>query len=333
MGLGLNITQKKYVLILSKQHMNLSIVEMNSLLKEKKTKLHDNVFLVQTKNNLIKSAEKSAYIRFVYELLWEGDKEGKGVKVKDEIKKIKQPYSVKVYDIDNNRKLNPLEYANKIWRLLESPNKKVKPKVDLKNPKTELFVLIINKKEYYCIKKFENENLELKRKSHLRPQSHPTSLDPRISKACINILTKGKKQKIIDPMCGAGGLLIEAGLLGNKIEGYDIDEKMLSRCDENLRYYGLKHFKLLKKDALSKKGKFNNSIVDLPYGKNSKLTKDIEELYSSFIKKIGKNVILMVPDFMKQKVLELLSKKGGKYEILDEIYLHKSLKKVIIKFD
>ena len=94
------------------------------------------------------------------------------------------------------------------------------------------------------------------RKPHLRPGFHPSSLNPKLARAIVN-LTGIEKGKILDPFCGVCGILIEAGLIGLFPVGYDIDEEMLKKAELNFRYFGIKRFILEKKDARKLKKKFN----------------------------------------------------------------------------
>ncbi len=168
------------------------------------------------------------------------------------------------------------------------------------------------------------------RKPHLRPQLHPSSLNPKLAKALIN-LTGIKKGILLDPFCGSGGILIEAALMNLKPIGYDIDEVMLRRAIINLTHYKIKNFELKLKDATKLKNKFNYIVTDLPYGKNTK-TKDLNKLYLSFLKNLKKILIkksvIVFPDFINYK--SLIKKSKLKIEKESSYYLHKSLTKKIV---
>nr|WP_206043499.1 TIGR01177 family methyltransferase [Haloarcula rubripromontorii] len=69
-----------------------------------------------------------------------------------------------------------------------------------------------------------------------RPFFQPGSMDPLEARALVNIAGAGPDATILDPMCGTGGLLLEAGLVGADVVGGDAQEKMVSGASENLRY-------------------------------------------------------------------------------------------------
>jgi tRNA (guanine10-N2)-dimethyltransferase len=69
-----------------------------------------------------------------------------------------------------------------------------------------------------------------------RPFFQPGSMDPLEARALVNIAGAGPGATILDPMCGTGGLLLEAGLVGADVVGGDAQTKMVSGTRENLSY-------------------------------------------------------------------------------------------------
>jgi len=176
---------------------------------------------------------------------------------------------------------------------------------------------------------FENKEKFGLRKAHLRPFSQPTSLDPKLARAMINI--SGAKEKVCDPFCGTGGILIEAGLMGFEVVGYDNVEKMVKGSKRNLKHFGIKEFDIEVGDAT--KEKLEGTIVtDLPYSKNTKKV-NIERLLKEFLQNIKKNKIkgrIVLGLFDAYDYKKIIKKQG--FRILKEFehYLHKSLSKRIV---
>ena len=83
-----------------------------------------------------------------------------------------------------------------------------------------------------------------------------------------------EKEILLDPFCGTGGFLIEAGLMGIKSIGYDINKIMIKGCKDNLEYFKIKGYKIKTKNALNIDDKFNCLVTDLPYGLNSNAMTD-----------------------------------------------------------
>ena len=68
-----------------------------------------------------------------------------------------------------------------------------------------------------------------------RPFFQPGSMAPLEARALVNIAGARPGRTVLDPMCGTGGLLLEAGLLGALAVGGDAQEKMVRGTRENLR--------------------------------------------------------------------------------------------------
>ena len=62
-----------------------------------------------------------------------------------------------------------------------------------------------------------------RRHARLRPHSSPVSLEPRIARAVVNLGRLRPGQTVYDPMCGTGGLLLEAADMGLRAVGSDVD--------------------------------------------------------------------------------------------------------------
>ena len=211
------------------------------------------------------------------------------------------------------------ELADIIWDKLKNP------KADMKNPKT-ILEIIFSEKIFACLRLWENKEKFEERKAHLRPYNHPTSLHPRLARCLVNLTGSGQ---ILDPFCGSGGILIEAGLVGLKTIGYDTDEIMLKRAKKNLDSFKIKNYKFHNKDALKVNKKYKSIVTDLPYGKNSKV-KDLEKTYFEFLNNsfnFVEKMIVVFPDFVNGK--KLIKKTGWKIKNNFSYYIHKSLTKEI----
>ncbi|QRV16919.1 methyltransferase domain-containing protein [Haloterrigena salifodinae] len=70
-----------------------------------------------------------------------------------------------------------------------------------------------------------------------KPFFQPGSMDPLLARAAANIAGAGPGATILDPMCGTGGGLVEAGLVGADVVGTDAQEKMVRGARENLEHF------------------------------------------------------------------------------------------------
>lgn len=304
------------IFLLSKQDLELSKAELLAVLDTKKYKQEGEFIILETS---FKNYQRLAYTKSVYQLLFTTNKS----RLEKDIEKYpwnriyKENFCVRQF----NTGISEKKFGSLIWEKIKNP------KVKLKNAKTEIHFFRHNSKIFCCnlIKVIKSDYEE--RKPHKRPELHPSSLHPRLARAVIN-LTGIKKGILLDPFCGSGGILLEAGLIGLKPVGYDIDPVMIRRAKINLKHYKIKA-QLEMKDSTLLKKPVNYVVTDLPYGRNTP-SKNLEDIYKDFIaalkKILKKKAVIMFPDFIDHKRLL----KGFKIEKEFTYYLHKSLSKNII---
>ncbi|MFT4883412.1 MAG: tRNA (guanine10-N2)-dimethyltransferase [Natronomonas sp.] len=133
-----------------------------------------------------------------------------------------------------------------------------------------------------------------------KPFFQPGSMDPMDARALANIAGAGPDARLLDPMCGTGGILVEAGLAGSDVVGVDAQEKMARGARKNLDHY-LDGGEVVRADATrlpfgdesfdgressddsrARKGAkrpFDGVVFDAPYGRQSKIESvSLEEL-------------------------------------------------------
>lgn len=112
------------------------------------------------------------------------------------------------------------------------------------------------------------------RRPTARPFFQPGSMDPLFARALVNLARAGPGTTLLDPMCGTGGVLIEAGLVGARALGVDAQAKMVRGARRNLRAYLGGGFLLARGDAtrLPVRPDVVDAVVfDAPYGRQSKI--------------------------------------------------------------
>ena len=112
-----------------------------------------------------------------------------------------------------------------------------------------------------------------KRSNEKRPFSSPVSLDPVLARVLVNLSGVEAGEHLLDPFCGTGGILIEAGLCGVGVYGFDVKEEMVEGARENLEEYGVIVHDIRQRDALELDDSYLSDIdavvTDLPYGRSS----------------------------------------------------------------
>ena len=194
--------------------------------------------------------------------------------------------------------------------------------VDLENPETIVKVYITEDQIFYG-KLIEDisRNLFEQRSNEKRPYSSPISMDPVLARVLVNLSETPAGEIILDPFCGTGGILIEAGLCGIMPKALDIQEEMVEGSKENLNNYGVINFDIKEGDISEANelfDEYNAVISDLPYGKASKQENKAVEKFMEFIENFDGNTVFI---YNKASL--------GDYEADFEVYVHKNLTRYV----
>ena len=109
------------------------------------------------------------------------------------------------------------------------------------------------------------------RKPQNKPFFYPGVLMPRLARSLVNIARSGPGSMILDPYCGTGGILVEAGLMGAVTLGCDVQRKILLGARMNLDFY-VPDYSLMFQDAGNmalKDGCIDCVVTDPPYGRSA----------------------------------------------------------------
>lgn len=212
--------------------------------------------------------------------------------------------------------------------------------VNFNDPDTEMYFFFKGEKIYAGILLYEFEASDFfKRKPGLRPFSKPISLPPRESRCWVNLSQVSEGGKLLDPFCGTGGILMEAGLIGCDLYGSDFDSEMVSGTKMNLDYYGLEG-EIRRCDARKLNRcwneKFDAIVTDPSYGRASKTVEDgVKETYLNALPELekvlkeGKRCVIGAQKAMDFE--EILKQSGAGFEVVKkfEEKVHGSLSREI----
>ncbi|WP_082230846.1 methyltransferase domain-containing protein [Haloprofundus marisrubri] len=109
-----------------------------------------------------------------------------------------------------------------------------------------------------------------------RPFFQPGSMAPLDARAFANIAGAQPGATILDPMCGTGGTLIEAGLVGATPVGVDAQKKMAAGARINLDAYVDGDAHVVRGDATAlplRDDAVDGVVFDAPYGRQSKIAR------------------------------------------------------------
>ena len=112
------------------------------------------------------------------------------------------------------------------------------------------------------------------RKPTDRPFFQPGGMDPLLARALVNLAGARPGAKLLDPMCGTGGVLVEAGLVGATAYGADAQRKMARGAAENLAHFLDDGWATMQGDATHLPfgdDSLDAVVFDAPYGRQSKI--------------------------------------------------------------
>lgn len=109
-----------------------------------------------------------------------------------------------------------------------------------------------------------------------RPFFQPGGMSPRLARSLVNIAGVSPGDRLLDPMCGTGGVLIEAGRMGITPIGGDTQVRMVMGTRENLAMFVDTHEGgVFRGDATSlpvADEVIDAVVLDVPYGRQSPIT-------------------------------------------------------------
>ncbi len=205
-----------------------------------------------------------------------------------------------------------------------------KGRVSFKDP--DFVVRVYHLDSWYAgVEIFSGIGKELhSRRAPMRPFFSPISIDPRHARFMVNIAGTKEGETILDPFCGTGGILLEAGLMGRKVLGNDWSLQMTTGARLNLKYFGVRDYIIGNDDFLEMEIREPVAaiVTDFPYGKNSRLSqKNLEQLYGASFRKFhailpeGRKGVVVVSE---RKLLDL-AKDYFHIEKIFQFRVHRSL--------
>jgi tRNA (guanine10-N2)-dimethyltransferase len=191
-----------------------------------------------------------------------------------------RPFAARVKKVAGNRIDCPLsELERMIGNRVSGP-------VSLEDPEDEFRLIVTGERCYLgrVLMRIDRGAYE-RRKPGDRVFFHPGVMMPRVARALVNISRILPGERLLDPFCGTGGILLEGQLLGLVAVGSDYDPLMIagSRC--NVQGAGL----LVADSTLLpfNDACFDAVVTDLPYGQSVTIkAESLDQLYAEALSEI-----------------------------------------------
>ncbi len=225
----------------------------------------------------------------------------------------------------HNRELN-LKFAATVYDSLKNP------KVDLTNPDYALTLYLVRSGKrfnaYFGILKYVMPSYYFDSRNKNLFVSSSTILEARLARALVN-LVGCNDDILLDPFCGASGILMEAAKVTNAtIYGIDFSIEALAKSAMNLSYFKIRNkVKLYHGNSkhlheFVKKYHVNKMVTDFPYGLQSKIDGKLAQLLKIFLS-VDVDKAFIIPK--RKDLLDLLPH----CDFQTEVYVNKNLTRVI----
>jgi len=160
-----------------------------------------------------------------------------------------------------------LDLERKLGKIILNKAKGVK--VDLTNPQKVFFGVLADSKFVFGLKVAEiSPKPFIQRDPRKRPFFHPSAMPSKLARCMVNLTKPRVGELVLDPFCGTASMLVEAGLIGCRVLGLDVKQRMVKGSLRNLLRYGIRPEGLIVADALRPPTiKASCIVTDPPYGK------------------------------------------------------------------
>jgi tRNA (guanine10-N2)-dimethyltransferase len=337
------------VLIMSQEHETLPKAEIEAVFKAEGIPFgikeqYEGVLILDVPDECSESlkivGKRFSYTHEVCRLLIETDK----IHLNTEIQNypwndiITRDFAVRVKRMDKNDEFDTTEVEWEIGGIINNMVECVN--VNLKDPSSFMRIIFLDGKILVTERLFKVEKKHFYNlKPHKRPFFYPGSMSPKLARCMVNLTGVTAGDVVFDPFCGTGGILIEAGIMGARVVGADIDERMVEGTIKNLEYCGVKDYEIFQGDArdIGLSYRVNAIATDPPYGISASTGgEESQNLYAQSL--VTMEEILMdegrlcmaTPHYMDIQGLV----RGTNFEIIEQhhIRMHKSLTRVISLF-
>ena len=213
-------------------------------------------------------------------------------------------------------------------------------RVDLSNPQKTFFGVLTDKRFIFGLKTAEIIPKPFsERRPRRRPFFHPTAMPAKLARVMVNLAQPNKGDLVLDPFCGAAGILVEAGLIGCRVLGFDAKPHMLRGGRKNLLHYGIKPEGVIIADArYPPVSKVDCIVTDPPYGRSASTLGTstrliVEDFLSAVGEKIprGRRICMASPKTIR--IADIGEAAGFKHIESHFVYVHRSLTREIVVFE
>jgi tRNA (guanine10-N2)-dimethyltransferase len=213
-------------------------------------------------------------------------------------------------------------------------------RVNLSNPQKTFFGVLTDNHFIFGLKTAEIiPKPFLKRGPRRKPFFHPTAMPAKLSRTMVNLAQPKRGNLLLDPFCGTGGMLVEAGLIGCRVVGFDAKPHMLRGGLQNLRHFGTELEGLAIADArYPPVARVDCIATDPPYGRSASTLGThtrliVEDFLSGVCEVLARGAKICMASPQTVKIGETAEAAGFKHLESHFVFVHGSLTREVVVFE
>jgi tRNA (guanine10-N2)-dimethyltransferase len=219
-------------------------------------------------------------------------------------------------------------------------NGTVGTRVDLRNPDKTFFGVLTSDKLVFGLRLAEMEILTFSmRRPRKKPFFHPSAMPSKLARCMVNLSRARRGELVLDPFCGTGSVMIEAGFVGCRVIGFDVQRRMAEGTRKNLKHFGVEAEGMVVADSRRLPlARVDRVVTDPPYGKSATTLKSttkqlVEGVLSSAWNLLGAGKRICIASPQTLGVSHIGEKLGYRHVESHFAYVHGTLTREIAVFE
>ncbi|MEA2089633.1 MAG: DNA methyltransferase [Thermoproteota archaeon] len=211
-----------------------------------------------------------------------------------------------------------------------------KARVDLTSPEKTFFGVLTQNRFIFGLKTAEIlPKPFMERSPQKHPFFHPSAMPAKLARCMVNLAQPKTGDLVIDPFCGTGSMLVEAGLMGCRVIGLDVQRRMVRGSLRNLSKYGVKPDGMIVADARHLPiSAVDHVVTDPPYGRCAttfglSVQQIIRDAFISVKDKLRKEGQICMSAPKTAEISKIAEELGFKQLESHLVYVHRSLTREI----
>jgi tRNA (guanine10-N2)-dimethyltransferase len=212
--------------------------------------------------------------------------------------------------------------------------------VNLRKPDKTFVGILSNERLVFGLKLAEiRAKPFVERRPRKKPFFHPSAMPPRLARCMVNLTRVKAGDLVFDPFCGTGSMLVEAGLVGCRVLGSDVQRRMVNGAIRNINYFNIEPEGVVVADARDPSfSKVDSVVTDPPYGRSTITLKRatdqiVKEALAAAIRLLDKGQKVCIASPKTLNIVMIGTCLGYKHLESYFVYVHRTLTREIALFE